>query len=192
MKRYAKNRLNEAFGDLVAFFLKGLIPISSSEDIIDKAKSKKDKGKQGRTFADVVTGAICGILPGSGYFKSLYLEVPVADDGAPQSEGIRCGENLTYIRGFTRPDFIISPSTMSEVKAGKEKSWVIGDFKIGARNIKPKDRQFKAIMSHAADYEYPRVAVYITWKGASQRKISSLREQSAKDNGVLLLILSFR
>jgi hypothetical protein len=82
-----------------------------------------------------------------------------------------------------RPDFLISPQLPSKL-TGPDQSYVVGDVKIGTRNI-PGKRQFGVIFNHAHNYGY-RVALYITARRNGQlKKVAA----EALSRGTILFIL---
>jgi hypothetical protein len=172
-----------------------------------------DPSNQGRLLETVMEGIVCAVLGNtvSAYTKFLdyiHYEPGIKKDGTPVENGrFRCDSNGGVVGPLTGmpntrhyPDFVIKRGSLVGTDERKPPAFLIGDFKRDVTTIKPKEDQFKAIMSYAQavwqfpspGYQYAPVALYVTLVGGKKKQAEKNRQGEALKYGVFLKIISLR
>ncbi len=198
LRSYFKDRVKDAAAEIVIGAIEKLVPGLGALDKIVDLIPGKNNGTQGVDFGDFLQHQFCEPFRGSRLIDYVFLEVSVGADGKPLHDGFSCGQPIE-LKGLLktlglkkqppRPDFLISEAPPTELEKGSgPKSFLIGDFKVRPENIRADKQQFKAIYNHAANYEYSRVALYITLFGGRTRE--SISQAVKQAGGAVIFIVS--
>ena len=194
LKEAAKEKIQDATGQLLLKFILPLADVKSFKDIL-KLSNEFHNGTQGNAFDDLASEAICGLVKGvnAEYIKRLRLDVPIDYRGKPTGNGFGCEQiaDPDFIPRLSNkgpnPDFVITKAPPEKLEKNSDpNSDLIGDFKVNVKNIKPRDPQFIAILRHARDYG-SNAALWISLKGSELQ--AQNRMKKARDYGVFGVVL---
>jgi hypothetical protein len=100
---------------------------------------------------------------------SLFLEVPIFEDGTPHDDGFNCRKGIdsktlgSWIsQSIPRADFVVGGTAPTDGK-----TWVVGEIKSSAKTLydqyggAKQPAQFKAMMNYAANHVHSRTALII-------------------------------
>jgi hypothetical protein len=202
LREKAKDVISEvAFSALQSFVpipLKGVLAALSAEDL----------PLAGNRWGSSASGSVIRQFKGDqSFLDNIYIEVPVNEKtGKPSGNGANIRDfsifslfpdrvfDLWANKNDPRPDFILRPDDPMNTK---EKSWVIGDFKVSVAGliddyfeVKRKVRQWNSIAQHAANYAY-RFAGFFTLYSGNSAENEKVRAEAFKD-GIIVVILSVR
>ena len=189
LRRFAREKIGEIVSNLLLDFVSKMLPWNPKIAGISNARNK---GAQGLYFGNVGGEMLCSAFDKSGFMRYVKLEVKVAPNGDPKSDGLKCGQpEPKFSWKWPRPDFLISKYPPTTLAKGVRKSWLIGDFKISGANIRTRKRQFRSIMNHARYYEYMPVAMYIVWRKPTPGKTTNLMNHHLR-KGIILYIMALK
>jgi RHS repeat-associated protein len=202
---YAKQKLGDAFGNIVASTFNSFIPGSSILNDFVKARTLD--------FGDIIEGIACKYFEGIPLIEKLYLEVKI-DGGKPVDNGFNCGSDkdkrireisrTSRISG-SRPDFLFRNTPPLSYQAKEQSAYIIGDFKLylgSLRNLH-KDKQYGNMADYAKDYQLLPFVSYISLsdsnilnpgdpkgnpKGLSKAEKAMLLKQAIDDGIILVLV----
>jgi len=98
---------------------------------------------------------------------------------APLQTRKRTGPGSHEERENSFPDFIFSKGPPDEEVENGGRTFVVGDVKLGVRNIRPGGNQFRRMVAHARSYAWAPINIYLTLQGGTAAQRARLQAAAA-------------
>jgi RHS repeat-associated protein len=205
-KKTVRQKIRQAIGAIIGTAINTLVPEAPLlTDYIDgeRAANARGRGSAGFAFDQALQDILCPTAIQAVWPTALWLEVSMeykgANAGKPLANGINCSaeggvdfSGLVKKFGKPRPDFLFSnypPTKLNKT----ERSLLVGDFKVSAAAMVKKyvggSSQFDAIVGHANNWSYSRVALFISWNDTNSEQYAQV-QKAFFDKGVVAIFVS--
>ncbi|WP_204102206.1 MULTISPECIES: RHS repeat-associated core domain-containing protein, partial [Spirulina sp. CCY15215] len=201
LKEELYNQAKGTVSNILEGFLKKYAPPYSF--FADHYKILKDDQGGGTVLEKLVKDTVCDLLGDSSAKDNIYLGPDILQSGKAIRNGRNCNGDflspgITKPDGTPDPDFVISNPTPIDAYQARERSWLIGDFKLSVASIstalnKPNTnshRQWRAIKNYALKSQYIPLATYVTFYSPKKDVyLKELERQALTDFQVKLFIV---
>ena len=175
IKQELYDRAKGVVGEVLQGFINKYVPPYSF--FTDYYKIAADAQGGGTVLENLVVNAVCDLLPSSAR-DNIYIGPDINTSGRAVRDGKNCnGDTLSH--GIAKPkrvpdpDFVISKPNPTDAYQARERSWLVGDFKLSvsavSTEVKTPKKQWKAISKYAEKSQYIRLASYVTFHSPKQQ-----------------------
>jgi RHS repeat-associated protein len=197
-----RNRLIDKAKEIVAKVLNNalqqLIPFDDLNTLSniagDIVQQNTNSGYTANWEDILIENSLCSVVK-----NHVWKDTSVNQQGSPENDGYKCGQNTPFDYKDSKPDFIIKDKAPKSTD-GKPKAYLIGDAKVNAGNLQINNpaaknyRQFNAIMSYASyknGHQFVPIATYVSIFAPKDSKIKLFQKAAANNYAVELEIISF-
>ncbi|NET90607.1 MAG: hypothetical protein F6K45_21355 [Kamptonema sp. SIO1D9] len=203
LKQELYNQAKGIVGNVLQGFLDKYAPPYSF--FTDHYKIKKDPEGGGTVLENLVKDTVCNLLGESSAKNNIYVGPDIDHSGKAIRNGKNCkgdflSPGIAKPKKTADPDFVISKPTPIDAYQARERSWLVGDFKLSVDSIstaldskKPKTQghqQWRAIKNYEIKSQYIPLATYVTFYSPKKDPyLKKLKQKALTDYQVKLFIV---
>ena len=176
IKQELYNQAQGIVGNVLQGFINKYLPPYSF--FTDLYKINADPQGGGTVLENLVKDSVCDLLRGNSASDNIYIGPDINTSGKAIRDGKNCNGDflspgIAKPPGTPDPDFVISKPRPTDAYQARERSWLVGDFKLSvsavSTEIKTPKKQWKAISKYAEKSQYIPLASYVTFYSPKQQ-----------------------